>query len=62
MPSVSASQQKFMGMCSKHPEHARGECPDEETAREFARTPRKGLPEHKRRKPKANYPKPKGKR
>lgn len=47
MPAVSASQQKFMAMCEKHPEHVKGDCPDKETASEFARTPRKGLPEHK---------------
>lgn len=59
MPAVSKAQQRFMGMCSHNPKHAKGECPDEETAREFARTPRKGLPERKRRKPKASYPSPK---
>lgn len=63
MPSVSKRQQRFMAMCEHSPKHARGECPDQETAREFARTPRKGLPERKsgRRKPKAHYPMPRGK-
>ena len=59
MPAVSRAQAKFMGMCANHPEHAGKECPDKETAREFARTPRKGLPERKRRKPRAEYPSPK---
>ena len=59
MPAVSKSQQRFMAMCEHDPKHARGECPDKETAREFARTPRKGLPERKRRKPRAEYPSPK---
>lgn len=63
MPAKSKAQQRFMGMCSKHPGQAHGECPDKETAREFARTPRKGLPERKgRRKPRAEYPMPKRKR
>lgn len=60
MPSVSKAQQSYMAGCEHNPRHMKGECPDEETAREFARTPRKGLPERKgRRKPKANYPMPK---
>ena len=56
MPAKSKAQQRFMGMCA-HGSHAKGECPDKETAREFARTPRKGLPERKRRKPSVSYPK-----
>lgn len=59
MPAVSKSQQRFMAMCEHNPKHAKGECPDEKTSREFARTPRKGLPERKRRKPKVSYPSPK---
>lgn len=60
MPAVSKAQQKFMAICKHSPKHAKGECPDEETAGEFARTKRKGLPERKgRRKPKASYPFPK---
>lgn len=61
MPAKSKAQQRFMAMCEHNPKHARGECPDEETAREFARTKRKGLPERKskRRKPKVDYPAPK---
>lgn len=58
MPAVSAKQQKFMAICKHDPKHARGECPDEETAGHFARTPRRGLPERKgRRKPRVSYPK-----
>jgi hypothetical protein len=58
MPAVSKAQQRFMGMCAKHPEHAAKDCPDRETAREFAHAKRKGLPERKtkRRKPKVKYP------
>lgn len=58
MPSVSKSQQRWAASCLHNPKH-KGECPDEETSREFARTPRKGLPERKRRKPRAEYPSPK---
>jgi hypothetical protein len=58
MPSVSRKQQSYMVGCLHNPKHMKGECPDKETAREFARTPRKGLPERKskRRKPKVEYP------
>lgn len=63
MPAVSRSQQRFMAMCKHSPKHAQGECPDEKTAGEFARTPHKGLPERKgRRKPKVRYPMPGGKK
>lgn len=63
MPAVSKAQQRFMAMCKHDPKHARGECPDEKTAGEFARTSRKGLPERKsgRRKPRVEYPSPKRK-
>lgn len=44
MPAKSKAQQRFMAMCA-HGTHPKGECPDKETAREFAKTPHKGLPE-----------------
>lgn len=57
MPAVSKAQQRYMAGCKHNPKHMKGECPDEETAGHFARTPRKGLPDRKRRKPKVEYPK-----
>lgn len=57
MPAVSKAQQSYMAGCKHNPRHMKGKCPDEETSREFARTPRKGLPEKKRRKPSVSYPK-----
>lgn len=44
MPAKSIAQQRFMGMCSHSPQHARGKCPGKEVAREFAQTAHKGLP------------------
>lgn len=62
MPAKSKAQFRFMQMCEHSPRHAKGECPDEETAREFTRSGSKGLPERKvRRKPRVSYPSPKGK-
>lgn len=58
MPAVSKKQQRFMASCLHNPKHE-GECPDDRTAREFARTKRSSLPERKsakRRKPKVKYP------
>ena len=49
MPAKSKAQQRFMAMCD-HGTHPRGQCPDQATAREFAKTPRRGLPEHVRKK------------
>jgi len=48
MPAKSKAQQRFMAMCSHNPSHASGTCPDMsvEDMRDFAKTPRKGLPEH----------------
>ena len=34
----SKAQQKFMGMCSHDPQHARGQCPAPAIAREIGRT------------------------
>jgi hypothetical protein len=61
MPAKSKAQFRFMQMCRHSPEHAKGDCPDEETAKEFTRSSSKGLPERKgkRRKQKVSYPKPK---
>lgn len=39
-----------MGMCAHRPQHARGKCPDKETAREFAETKHRGLAERKGKK------------
>ena len=53
MPAVSRAQQRWAGMCSHNPEHARGKCPSTEVAREFAHGPggtTKGLPERKGKK------------
>jgi hypothetical protein len=47
MPAKSKSQFRFMKMCEHNPEHAKGECPDKETAREFTQSSSKGLPERK---------------
>jgi hypothetical protein len=51
MPAVSKAQQKFMAMCAHSPKHAKGECPDKETAREFSHTGGKKLPARKKRSP-----------
>jgi hypothetical protein len=47
MPAVSKKQQKFMAICSHDPKHAKGECPDKETAHEFSFGKRSELPERK---------------
>ena len=50
MPAKSQAQQRFMAMCEHNQAHVKGKCPDKATAREFARTPRKDLPERVKRK------------
>ena len=63
MPAVSKSQANFFSGCKHNPKHMKGKCPDmsDEEMDKFARTPRKGLPERRRRKPRAEYPSPKRK-
>jgi len=51
MPAKSQAQQRFMAMCEHDPKHARGRCPSRSVAREYAGTPRKGLPEHVAKRP-----------
>ena len=48
MPAVSQAQQRFFAICEHTPTHARGTCPNlpKATLREFAATPRTGLPVH----------------
>lgn len=52
MPSVSKAQQRLFGYLDSHPEEAkaRGIKMSHEQIREFAATPRKGLPEKKKKK------------
>jgi hypothetical protein len=46
MPATSQAQQRFMAICLHDPKHAKGKCPDMSASqmRDFASTPRKGLP------------------
>ncbi len=47
MPARSQAQQRFMAMCAHDPSHVKGTCPTgmtKDQLREFARTPRTGLP------------------
>ena len=46
MPAKSRAQARYFAACA-HADHPPERCPDRETAREYARTPRKGLPERK---------------
>ena len=41
-PAVSERQRKFMAVCAHDPAHARGQCPDRKTAREFSKNPTGG--------------------
>jgi hypothetical protein len=45
--AVSKAQQSFMAVCEHNPQHARGACPSQSVAREFAKTPTKNLPGRK---------------
>lgn len=45
MPAKSQAQQRFMAICAHNPAHAQGKCPSKTVAREYAQTPRKGLPQ-----------------
>jgi hypothetical protein len=40
MPAVSKKQQRFMALCSHHPEKAKGKCPPKKVAKEFPRAPK----------------------
>ena len=44
MPAKSKAQQRFMAMCA-HGTHPRGQCPSKDVARDYAKTPRKSLPQ-----------------
>lgn len=49
MPVKSKQQLKFMGMCAKNPETAKGDCPPKSVAQEFLDAPRpKKLPKKKK--------------
>lgn len=48
MPARSQAQQRYMAMCEHDPKHVKGHCPTgmtREQLREFAATPRTGLPQ-----------------
>lgn len=47
MPAVSKAQQEFMAICSRNPGKAHHKCPSKKVAQEYARTPRKNLPQRK---------------
>lgn len=50
MPAKSTAQQRWAAMCEHNRGNARKPCPSKAVAREFAKTPRKGLPQHVKKK------------